>query len=90
MLELLENSCIVQSWGINRININDDSVQFNVSGFKYKGAIRIVCNKNGYTIFINNTNIKCDSAKSLVKVLDGLIECSFHYFDDIIDWINSM
>ncbi len=90
LLELLENSCVVQSWGINRINIFDDSIQFNVLGFKYKGLIQIVCNKSDYTIFINNTNIKCDSAKSVVKILDELIECSFHYFDDIVDWMNSI
>lgn len=90
LLELLENSCVVQSWGINHINIYDNSIQFNVSGFKHKGSIQIVCNKSDYTILFNNTSIRCDSVKSVVKTLDELIECSFHYFDDIVDWINSM
>lgn len=87
LLELLDNSCIVESWGICNICIGVKSVFFFVNGFKYTGKVAIHYRKNGYCIKAGDMTISGVQLADVIRIIDGVVEISDMYMSDIVTWI---
>lgn len=86
ILVLLADKIKVTSWGITNIITSDSSIEFNVSGFLYQGKVKIDALLESYIIYINGDTIKC-KLEEIVGILDGRIEKSSNYIEDIMKWI---
>lgn len=86
---LLHEEVIVQSWGITNIQIIDNTLRFEVCGFKYKGLIIISTNSNDYNVNIGDKNI-LSPLDNIINVLDDEIEKTENYLSDLSHWINKM
>lgn len=87
LLELLDNSCIVESWGVYNLHIGVKSVCFCVNGFKYSGKVAIRNCKNGYCIQVGDMTISGVKLKDVIRIIDGIVEISDEYMSDIATWI---
>lgn len=90
LLELLGNSCIVESWGIYNIRIGVKSVSFYVNGFKYKGKVVILNRQNGYCIKADDMTISGVQLADVIRIIDGVVEISDMYMSDIALWISTL
>lgn len=68
---------IVQTWGITQIQVSDNKVIFEVSGFNYSGEIIIPLSNDDKTLVVNSASEYIGSAKNameIIKLLDLYIE----------------
>ena len=83
LVKLLENEVTVLSWGISNIQISNRILSFEVSGFKYNGAVQITIDNKRYRIILNDKNIIC-SLDDLVPIMDNEIESSENYMSNFL------
>lgn len=87
---LLQEEEKVSSWGICKINIDENSINFNVDGFLYKGSVSIKCNETYYEIhFEHREIIHCSDVGELTDILDSNIEKTENYQQDLEKWFSS-
>lgn len=87
---LLQEEEKVSSWGICQINIDENTINFNVDGFLYKGRISIKCDETCYEIrFEHGTKILCANTIELADILDSNIEKTENYQQDLENWLSS-
>lgn len=87
---LLQEEEKVSSWGICKINIDENSINFNVDGFLYKGCVSIKCDKTCYEIhFEHGKIIRCSDAEELTDILDSHIQKTENYQKDLENWLSS-
>lgn len=68
---------IVQTWGITQIQVSDNMISFEVSGFNYTGEIIITLCNDDKTLVLNSSTEYIGSAKTAmetIKLLDLYIE----------------
>lgn len=73
----LQYEDIVQTWGITKIQVSDNMVSFEVSGFNYSGEIIITLCNDDKTLVINSSTEYIGSAKTAmetIRLLDLYIE----------------
>ncbi len=89
LLLFLKEKVIVASWGMSEIKILTDGLTFSVEAMKYKGTVRIspVGTADCMVSFANKRTFQCRT-ENLVSALDGVIEKSDDYFEDLIDWFD--
>ena len=89
LIEMLNSSEIVASWGISEIQFANNKLIFNVNAFKYKGKICISANRidNCKVLLNGGKELICD-LKGLVSSLDELIEHTETYYEDLGDWLH--
>ncbi len=84
---LLDEEVIVASWGITNINVSDTSLDFEVSGFIYKGKVQVKPIDDSYKIcFDTGECINC-SLDDLAKTLDSKIEKTDSYESLLQEWL---
>ena len=87
---LLQEEDKVSSWGISKINIGENSINFNVDGFLYKGCASIKCDETCYEIYFEHGEIiRCSDAGELTDLLDSNIEKTENYQKDLENWVSS-
>lgn len=77
MQECLRYEDIVQTWGLTQIQISENSISFNVSGFNYNGKITIKTDDHGRNLVLNSNIAYIGVAKTAldaVMLLDKYIE----------------
>ena len=77
MYTCLQYEYVVQTWGITQIQVSDNMVAFEVSGFNYSGEIFITLAKDDKTLVINSSTDYIGSAKTAmetIRLLDSYIE----------------
>lgn len=85
--EFLKSYIVPLSWGMNNIQLLDNELVFEVSGFKYQGQIRIRCEVNeNYLIYKNNEIIHC-RLDSILIILDQIIEHTDDYGGHLESWL---
>lgn len=89
LVSLLNEDIIVTSWGITNIIINDTSVGFEVSGFLYKGKVKLYPCESGYSIKLENADTVQCSLEELIRTLDTKIERSENYECRLQEWLDS-
>ena len=74
--KFLEQSIIVSSWGISNIVISDQSICFDVNGFKYKGKVKISPSQNESICvsLLDADKVIQTNLFSIVKTIDDVIE----------------
>ena len=90
LLCLLSEEEIVSSWGISNITIDENSINFNVDGFLYKGRISIKYVETYFEIcFGCDKKVRCVDATELAEILDSNIEKTDNYQHDLENWLSS-
>lgn len=90
LIFLLSEEEIVSSWGISNITIDENSINFNVDGFLYKGRISIKYVETYFEIsFGCDKKIRCVDATELTEILDSNIEKTDNYQHDLEKWLSS-
>lgn len=87
LVAFIDESVIVTSWGITNIRIDNEMIEFNVSGLLYKGSVTIKDFDSSYIIIMSDCEFT-SNLESIVGVLDRKIERSDNYTADLIDWLN--
>ena len=84
----MQESVIIASWGITNISINDTSICFEVSGFKFSGKVEIysICDEQ-YEIKLAEQIIGQHGLGTIVEVLDNAIEKTDDYQQYLKEWI---
>lgn len=87
LVEFLRNEITVASWGISNIEIDEKSISFSVSGFKYHGRVEIfVCEGNGYCIRFTKDELKIIELGEVIPQMDDYIEHSENFEQDLENW----
>ena len=87
--DFINNSEIVQSWGITKISHSEDTISFMVFGFQYKGEIKILCTSKNYIIYLAGPiRIICYDTSSVIKNIDTIVEYSENYSSILKKWIS--
>lgn len=90
LIFLLSEEEIVSSWGISNITIDENSINFNVDGFLYKGRISIKYVETYFEIrFGCDKKVRCVDATELTEILDSNIEKTDNYQHDLENWLSS-
>ncbi len=88
LLTLLDDHIKVASWGISNINVNETSLEFEVSGFIFEGKVTINPHNSDYQVCFNNGAIIECSLSDLVDMLDSKIEKTLEYDSKIQGWLD--
>ena len=89
LIFLLSEEEIVSSWGISNITIDENSINFNVDGFLYKGRISIKYVETYFEIsFGCDKIVRCVDATELTEILDSNIEKTDNYQHDLENWLS--
>lgn len=81
---------IVQSWGINQIQVSDISLSFHVSGYNYTGIIIITTTEDEQILIINSATDYIGSANcaiDTIKMLDKYIESNEEKYQGLLNSI---
>lgn len=81
---------VVFSWGFHTPQRlpNDKGLAFQVDGFKYKGMVKVFYNVGVdlFEVHLDNGNVEKDVyADQLVDVIDGMVERTDNYVENVID-----
>lgn len=91
LISLLANENVVLSWGITNIEVDENRVSFDVSGFLFQGHVTIKEDTSGYCVLLNNTIVmKSLQLDDVIPKLDQAIECDSDYPLKIAEWLNRM
>lgn len=77
MQTCLNHESILQSWGINRIDVSDNLLSFYVSGFNYSGKIIVTSDNTDKNLILNSNEEfigAVDTADEAINILDKYIE----------------
>lgn len=86
---LLNEEEKVSSWGITNINIEENSINFDVDGFLFRGHISIKCEETYFEIQMEGgKNIMC-VVSELTDTLDSSIEKAENYQQNLEKWLLS-
>lgn len=84
MIMSIENSAIVGSWGLTDIRILGDEIEFDVSGFRFKGRVKIQEIDHRLTVVSSDGVMSSfDTAEEVLEYLDTKIECDKDYLSRI-------
>ena|GEM_PF-1463561 len=89
--EFLKEQVKFCSWGAKKIKIEEDTMSFSVSGFKFCGTIMIIANsRNYYKIILENPAyekvIESVTLTEIVEIIDNEIEKTDNYLKTLWDW----
>ena len=81
---------VVLSWGFHKPQRlpDDKGLAFQVDGFKYKGMVKVIYNVGAdlFEVHLDNGTVEEDVyADQLVNVIDGMVERTDNYAEDVIN-----
>ena len=81
---------VVFSWGFHRPSAlpNNEGLAFQVNGFKYKGMVKVIYNVGAdlFEVHLDNGTVEEDIyADQLVDIIDGMVERTDNYAEDVIN-----
>lgn len=88
LLELLRQNVIVGSWGMTNVSIKQDTINFDVQGMLYQGAVSISPQKGIYHIELDGVAVSVP-LESVVQKLDVLVESGEGYIHKLQSWLSS-
>ena len=81
---------VVFSWGFHSPTAlpDDKGLSFMVDGFKYQGEVKVIYNEGAdlFEVRLDNGEIvEYVYLDHLVGVIDGMVECTDNYVENVID-----
>lgn len=91
MIRSIELKVIVCSWGISDIKISNNRLEFNVSGFNYKGHITLYEQNNILCLELSDEiHVVFKTVDEAITYLDAKIEYDHKYFFNVIKLLRSI
>ncbi len=88
---MLGEEVILASWGITNVILNENTMTFTVSGFKYTGPVEIVSqDDNSYLVTLGNSVIGSFTCEAIVNALDSEIEHTEDYQNTLRKWLGKV
>lgn len=88
---MLGEEVILASWGISNVILNENTMTFTVSGFKYTGPVEIVSQgDNSYQVALGNIVIGTFTCDTIVEALDRAIERTEDYPNTLRGWLSKV
>ena len=87
ILCLLRQRVMVMSWGLTGLRVDEQTIEFHVNGFNYKGKVFIKSFQGHLQITLDKGESRHMEVEDLVTTLDSLIENGPCYEERLIKWI---